>query len=177
MDNEETAVSPLLAKLREEKAELTARIAATEDGNEIWHLTRSIVTLTERIEDVEKGTPTCRHCGSKHIVAWYLVDERQGLIIERAEDGSLEYDYDGDTSSGEPGADYEYRCRGCETVTRSLEYLVGDTDEDEPDDPTIEVLRKSCGYSPDEEGSVDALIAYKDALEDAYTSLLSKARS
>lgn len=167
----------LLAKLRAEKAELSAKVAETDDGNEIWHLTQSIVGLAERIEDVEKGTPTCRFCGSKAIVAWYLVDERQGLIIERAEDGSLEYDYDGDTSSGEPGSDYEYRCRGCDTTARSLEYLVGDTDEDEPDDPTIEELRESCGYSPDEEGSVDALIAYKDALEDAYTSLRSKARS
>lgn len=125
MDNEETAVSPLLAKLREEKAELTARI-----------------------------TPTCRNCGSKHIVAWYLVDERQGLIIERAEDGSLEYDYDGDTSSGEPGADYEYRCRGCDTVARSLEYLVGDTDVDGEPEPApwaVEFAGDLYGPLPDEE--------------------------
>lgn len=29
-------------------------------------------------------------------------------------------------------------------------------------------LREECGYDPEGEGSVDDLIAYKDALEDAY---------
>lgn len=32
----------------------------------------------------------------------------------------------------------------------------------------IERLRKECSYDPEAEGSVDDLIAYKDALEDAY---------
>ena len=36
---------------------------------------------------------------------------------------------------------------------------------------TIEELQESTRYSPDREGSVDELIAYKDALEDEYGRL------
>lgn len=35
-------------------------------------------------------------------------------------------------------------------------------------------MQESIGYSPDEEGSVDALIAYKDALEDRLLAVLDR---
>lgn len=178
MEHEETAeqATPLVAKLREQEEETRAKLAEAT-GDDVWHLARELAVVEERRLAAESGRPVCRNCGSDAIVAWYLVDERQGIDIERAEDGSLEYDYDGDTSSGEPGADYEYRCRGCDMAARSLAYLVGDEDEDEPDDPTIEELQKACEYDPEGEGTVDALIAYKDALEDAYEVLRAKART
>lgn len=36
----------------------------------------------------------------------------------------------------------------------------------DPEEQTIERLRRACGYDPEREGPVDDLIAYKDALED-----------
>lgn len=34
----------------------------------------------------------------------------------------------------------------------------------------LDELREATGYDPDADGSVDDLIAYKDALEDAYAA-------
>jgi hypothetical protein len=45
---------------------------------------------------------------------------------------------------------------------------------DEPPAPSIEELMEATGYHPEKDGPVDDLIAYKDALEDAYGSLLER---
>ena len=39
----------------------------------------------------------------------------------------------------------------------------------------IATMQADCGYDPAAEGSVDDLIAYKDALEDAFASMLDRA--
>lgn len=123
------AEHPLLAKLREGAGKLQGD-AEGADGSRLSGILRELAAVEDHIEALEAGTPACRECGGTSFRAWYPVDEGQGIDVERTDDGSLVYEYDGDTTSGESGADYEYWCRDCDTSAKTLEYLVGDTDED-----------------------------------------------
>lgn len=120
---------PLLPKLREDADKVRA-LAADARGERLSGHLRELANLEGHIAAIERGEPCCRECGGTSFRAWYPVDEGQGIDVERTDDGSLVYEYDGDTTSGESGADYEYWCRDCDTSARTLEYLVGDTDED-----------------------------------------------
>lgn len=76
---------------------------------------------------VHPATPlVCRTCGGCELLAWYPVDQSQGVVIDGHQtDGGVAFDYDGVTSSGETGEDVEYRCRGCDDSAPTLEELVG----------------------------------------------------
>ena len=165
-----------ITRLTAKVDELRARLASpSETGESLLYVAREIAEVEEWVERIREGVPCCRSCGSTSFRAWYPVDEGQGIDIERLPDGTLTYDYDGDTEAGESGADSEFWCRGCQDHSTSLEALVGDEAEPvEIASPTIEELQRACEYDAEGDSSVDALIAYKDALEDAYGTLLEK---
>lgn len=118
----------LLERLRREREQKAAELATAKD---LRALAAEVAELDERIADVEAGAVTCRYCGGSHFRAWYPVDEGQGIDVGRNEDGGLTWDYNGDTTSGEAGAETEYWCLSCDRSARTLEFLVGDTDEDD----------------------------------------------
>lgn len=157
-----------LERLNREAREVRQAIHVAQSATELQRLSWDLGMIEAHIENVESGVPCCRDCGQTEFRAWYPVDEGQSIEVERADDGSLTYDYTGLTKTGESGEDYEYWCCNCEAHSTSLEWLVGDLEEEPDGEDELQALRESCGYSPDEEGPVDALIAYKDALEDAY---------
>ena len=76
-----------------------------------------------------RGEPklVCRSCGKDDSIrAWYPVDEGQYIVISGLnDDGTVAYDYNGDTESGEAGADESYWCRNCDDSAESLEELLG----------------------------------------------------
>jgi hypothetical protein len=86
------------------------------------------------------GTVACRYCGGSNFRAWYPVDEGQGIDVTRLDDGALDFEYDGVTESGESGANDEYWCLDCQGSAKTLEYLVGDTETDGPDEPATFAL-------------------------------------
>jgi len=91
-----------------------------------------------------EGPLACATCGDgDNIVEWYRVAERQGIRdIAWAPDGTLAFEYDGDTSSGETGAPESYACRNCGAEADTLEELVG-LEASAP--PPVEILAAQSG--------------------------------
>ena len=145
-----SAEHPLLATVREQ-ADAIRALAADAKGAALSGYLRELADAEDHIAALERGEPVCRECGGSSFRAWYPVDEGQGIDVERAEDGTLTYDYNGITESGESGANTEYWCLDCDSSARTLEYLVGDTDEDDAE--------------PDDAGALDAIHALLDGRE------------
>lgn len=75
---------------------------------------------------IAAGEPVCRSCGeSDSFRAWYPVDEGQTITPPVIVDGELEFEYDGDTKSGESGETDEFWCDNCSDSAKTLEELVG----------------------------------------------------
>jgi hypothetical protein len=94
----------------------------------------------------------CRFCGRDHsdgdaIRAWYPVDEGQSIRVWLGDDGTVEHDYTGDTRSGESGSDESYWCTYCDGSARSLEFLLGLTDEDTR--PTVTLSAEDADIAAD----------------------------
>lgn len=95
----------------------------------------------------------CRFCGAEMmgatVRAWYPVDEGQEVaILGATPDGEVRYEYEGNLKSGESGATEEYWCMNCDRSARSLEFLLGLTDQDSSPD-TITLSAEAANTAAD----------------------------
>lgn len=133
--------------------------------------------MNEKPETPPVGMPfPCPNCGGFEWKADYYEAVWQGAVVTFGEGGTPEIiDYDGSTGSYDDGSsDNEaLRCLGCDHEIRFGTFRLV-----EPVD--LEALKDECEYheDPDHEngdGSVDNMIAYKDALEDLVGRLTEQA--
>lgn len=73
----------------------------------------------------EAATLKCVNCGSDDLWAWYPEPVRQTIAVW-LEDGDVVLDYTGTTDSADDSGDNDsYMCGSCDTITETVEELVG----------------------------------------------------